>query len=83
MLNDRLSFTEEGAEDMNHNEVLAKLRLALPGGVKNVLECSFITYTLRFSALASCVALPPASMQSCARCFFALTKKILFSEVSY
>jgi len=36
---------------------------------------SCIIYTLRFSALASCVTLPPASMQSCAQYLFALTTK--------
>jgi hypothetical protein len=49
-------------------------------GVSSVLEPSCITYTLRFSALASCVALSPASMQSCARDFLALMKKSLFLE---
>ena len=38
--------------------------------VKNVLECGVgkrqIIYKLRFSAIAPCIALPPASMQSCA-----------------
>jgi len=37
-------------------------------GVCPVLKYSCIIYTLRFSALASCVALSPASMQSYARC---------------
>ena len=62
--------------------------------VSLVLESSCILYTLRFSALAPCVALglrsrlgstdyihvivPPASMQSCARCFLVLTEKLLF-----
>jgi|LWDU01.1.fsa_nt_gi hypothetical protein len=32
------------------------------------------------SATALGVALPPASMQSCARCFLALTKKLLFLD---
>lgn len=44
-------------------------------GVSSVLESSCMIYTLRFSALASCVALSSASMQSCARCFLVLTKK--------
>jgi hypothetical protein len=51
------------------------------GCVSSVLESSCITYTLRFSALAPGFALPPASMQSSARCFLALTKKLLFLEV--
>ena len=49
--------------------------------ITSVLESSWLTYTLRFSALAPGFALPPASMQSSARCFLALTKKLLFLEV--
>ena len=37
-----------------------------------VLDSSCILYTLRISALASCFALPPASLQLCARDFLAL-----------
>jgi len=46
--------------DLCTNDLLSNTSL------KNVLECSFMLYKLRFSAWASCVALPPASMQSCA-----------------
>ena len=65
--------------------------------VSFVLKPSCIIYTLGFSALASCVALPrslfqtrlyrlhpcnrPASMQSSARYFLVLKKKSLFLEV--
>ena len=44
---------------------------------------SCIPYTLRFSALASCFALPPASVQSSARCFLVLPEKSLFLEATY
>ena len=50
-------------------------------GVSSVLESSFTPRKLRFSALASCVALPPESIQSSGRYFLALTKKLLFLEV--
>ncbi len=61
------------------------------------VQSSCITHTLRFSALASCVTLSPASLQSSARVFLHLctrmysmpvfqeqkpaTKKLLFLEV--
>ena len=64
----------------------------------SVLKPSCIIHTLRLSALASsaiapallyyatslwlCVALPSASMQSCARRFLGLTKKSLFLKAS-
>ena len=51
--------------------------------VSSVLKSSCVSYTLRFSAIAPCIALPPASMQSCARCFLALPKKSLFLEAPY
>ncbi|GEM_PF-2017713 len=49
-------------------------------GASSVPESSCISYTLRFSAIAPCIALPPAFMQSRARSFLALTKKLLFIE---
>jgi len=52
-------------------------------GVSAVLKSSCIIYTLRFSALASCVALSPASMQSCARCFLALMyRDVLYAGIA-
>ena len=52
------------------------------GEAQGCAEC-FTPRKLRFSALASCVALPPESIQSSGRYFLALTKKLLFLEVPY
>ncbi|MBS1269244.1 MAG: hypothetical protein MAG794_00192 [Gammaproteobacteria bacterium] len=46
-------------------------------GASAVLESSFALCKLRFSALASCVALPHISLYESARCFFSLTEKLL------
>ena len=60
-----------------------KMRFFRDGRVCIVLKSSCIIHTFRFSTLASCFVLPPASMQSSARNFLALAKKSLFLEALY
>ena len=69
---------------------VVKNYLESPGCVANVLEdpkqlrwgqlCSFTPCKLRFSALASCFALPPASVQSCAHFRLARKHNLTFYE---
>ena len=47
---------------------------------ENVLECSLIKYKLRFSALASCVALPPASMRRVRIFASAYVQDVLYAD---
>ena len=50
-------------------------------GVGSVLVSSCMSNTLRFSALASCLALSPASMRSSARDFLGLMYRMYFTRI--